>query len=229
MNATTSPALTLPPPHLTARKIGESSSGPIPVYFFLDFSNIAISASRLGTERGDGIYCDRHIRLSLMNLRRLAQRNRGWGSGFAAAAFSSSCSGLRKQMQDAGIELYDSERGIRSGREQNVDGQIQLEMYSLLSRRLPLGVVVLASGDGAGCEVGKGFIPVLQHLNESGFAIEVLSWGHSFNHKLRTWAENHGRSIVLDPFYEDLTFIHGCRNVAPVHALYRKVAIHRLI
>jgi hypothetical protein len=131
-------------------------------------------------------------------------------------------------MIQAGIELEISECGARSGREQNVDERIQLEMYRLQANYIPRGIVVLATGDGAGSVEGRGFLPVLQQLSESGFDIEVMSWEHSFHGKLRNWAESHGRAIVLDPFYKDLTFIDGGRNASSVNEIYKKVALHRL-
>ncbi len=198
------------------------------VYFFLDFWNITRSAAHLAASHGDGIYNDRRVRLSCPNLRAFAERDRRWGSGYAAAAVSNPCAGLCKQMTQAGIDLEVSECGARSGREQNVDERIQLEMYRLQAHCIPRGIVVLATGDGAGSAEGRGFLPVLQQLSESGFDIEVMSWEHSFHGKLRDWAELHGRAIVLDPFYKDLTFIDGGRSASSVNALYKKVALHRL-
>ena len=198
------------------------------VYFFLDFWNITISAAHLAASHGDGIYNDHRVRLSCPNLRALVERDRRWGAGYAAAAVSNPCAGLCKQMRQVGIDLEVSECGVRSGREQNVDERIQLEMYRLQAHSVPRGIVVLATGDGAGSAEGRGFLPVLQQLSESGFDIEVMSWEHSFHGKLRDWAESHGRAIVLDPFYKDLTFIDGGRNASSVNALYKKVALHGL-
>ena len=78
--------------------LGASSTvhARIRVYFFLDFSNIAISASQLAAKNGDGIYSDHRIRLHCDNLRALAERGRQWQSGFAAAGFSNPQSNIKQ-------------------------------------------------------------------------------------------------------------------------------------
>jgi hypothetical protein len=68
----------------------------------------------------------------------------------------------------------------------------------------------------------------LKYLREQGFDIEVMSWEHSLNPCLRSWAESNGRSILLNPFYENLTFVDGGRRASSANALYKKVALHRL-
>jgi len=210
--------------------LGASSTvhARIPVYFFLDFSNIAISASQLAAKNGDGFYSDHRIRLHCDNLRALAERGRQWQSGFAAAGFSNPQSNIKQHFDRAGIKMHLSERGLSTRREQNVDQLIQLEMWKLLQRHCPPGVVVLATGDGAGAIDGEGFIPTLKYLREQGFDIEVMSWEHSLNPCLRSWAESNGRSILLNPFYENLTFVDGGRRATSANALYKKVALHRL-
>ncbi len=194
------------------------------VYFFLDFSNIKYSGSQIACLHGDGIYCDTLFRLSCSNLRALAQQGRRWASGFSAAALSKQSIILKTQMAEAGIHFEQSEKGIISRREQNVDERIQLEMYRLLNPNVVRGNVVLASGDGAGHQEGCGFLPALQALHMGGYSIEVLSWGHSLNNGLRNWAEHNGRVVLLDPFYENITFIEGGRQPSTQSELQKRMA-----
>lgn len=225
--ANTLPPQAIPTHTLATRPSKNHAIEPV-VYFFLDFWNITISATHLAASNGDGIYADRRIRLSWQNLRALAERGRVWGAGYSAAGTSYKSANLRNQMAQAGINIEVSELGARSGSEQNVDERIQLEMYRLLQPEIPRGVVVLATGDGAGSDNGRGYLPAIQQLSKSGFEIEVMSWEHSFNRKLRNWAEAYGRAIVLDPFYAELTFVPGGRKASHVNSLYRKIVQHRL-
>jgi hypothetical protein len=133
------------------------------------------------------------------------------------------------QMAEAGIHFEQSEKGIISRHEQNVDERIQLEMYRLLKPNVVRGHVVLASGDGAGHQEGCGFLPALQALHMGGYSIEVLSWEHSINRELRNWSESNGRVVILDPFYKDITFIQGGRKPSGLNHLHRKMAKLRLI
>ena len=44
-------------------------------------------------------------------------------------------------------------------------------------------------------------------MHDKGWRIEVLSWRHSCNRRMREWAENVGRFIALDDCYESTTFL----------------------
>jgi hypothetical protein len=211
-----------------AHKIAISVSAKRPVYFFLDYSNIAISAQDVGW-LSDGHAARHSIRLHARNLRALAQRNRDWKFGFAAAGLHATCPSLCRHFEEASINIHVSERGNNSNREQNVDERIQYEMLRLTKKCHERGTVVLATGDGAGSTRGEGFHSVLENLLEHGYSIELLSWKHSLNSDLRLWVETHGRYIALDSFYQDITFIEGGREATGTHVLNRKIAKQGLI
>ncbi|MEX1027126.1 MAG: NYN domain-containing protein [Candidatus Paceibacterota bacterium] len=195
------------------------------VYFFLDFSNIAISASQLAPDYGDGVFGQRSVRLHSENLRSFVQRERIWGSGYAAAGLTDQRSLIKRPFEQVDITFDICERGCITGAEQNVDQRIQLEMMRLLEPDVEKGTVVLATGDGNGFSDNQGFIRTLAALHRSGFGVEVMSWRHSFNQHLRDWTHDHGgRVIELDDFYHDLTFIKDGRRATPKHQLGNKLA-----
>lgn len=200
-----------------------------PVYFFLDFSNIAINARQVGLTHGDGFMDSQSIRLSSSNLRLFAQRNRLWGGGYAAVGLNDQQSQIKRHFEQAGIRFDICERGKISGKEQNIDQRIQLEMYRLLSPSFQKGTVVLATGDGNGFADRRGFVEALATLHSHGFAVEVLSWRHSFNRFLKSWAVEHGQAIELDKYYADLTFVHARRPATALYCLSRKLVRDRLI
>lgn len=200
-----------------------------PVYFFLDFANIGINARQLAAEHGDGLLRGRDVRLSCENLRLFAQRNRPWGSGYAAAALCNQQAAIKRHFEQQGIRFEICEPGAISGKEQNVDRCIQLEMHRLITSGRPKGSVVLATGDGAGHHRGEGFLDALATAYRAGFAIEVMSWRHSFNEALRDWAITHGRVIELDDYYHDLTFVQGGRRATSKYQLSRKLARNGIV
>tara|TARA_R110002049_G_scaffold285698_4_gene467052 strand:+ start:211256 stop:211954 length:699 start_codon:yes stop_codon:yes gene_type:complete len=193
------------------------------VHFFLDFSNIAISASNIAVENGDGLFDQQLVRIHAGNLRQIAQRNRCWGSGFAAAGLVDQQSRIKNAFEKEGVSFEICERGRITNREQYVDQRIQLQMHRLLRRPVERGVVVLATGDGNRTADSDGFIETLATLNEYGFRIEVMSWRDSMNSNLRSWASRFGRFIELDDFYRDLTFVVGGRCATPQHELGSKL------
>ena len=68
------------------------------------------------------------------------------------------------------------------------------------------GIVVLLTGDGAGFDSGVGFHADLERMYRRNWRIEFISWRHSCNTRMRDWADQNGRFIALDDFYESVTF-----------------------
>ena len=46
-------------------------------------------------------------------------------------------------------------------------------------------------------------------MHQRHWRIEVLSWRHSCNRRMREWAEEIGKFIALDDFYESITFLEA--------------------
>ena len=198
------------------------------VYFFLDFSNIAISAGQLAADHGDNMFGRNRVRLHAPNLRAFVERERLWGDGYAAVGLWNQHAAIKSRFEESGIRFDIYERGQNSNKEQNVDERIQYEMLQLLHPSVERGTVVLATGDGNGYADKRGFIQTLSILHAHHFKIEVMSWKHSLNGTLRDWAQQNGRIIELDDFYRGLTFIEGYRSAEPSHYLNRKLARLRI-
>ena len=43
--------------------------------------------------------------------------------------------------------------------------------------------------------------------NRRRWRVEILSWRHSCNQRMRGWAEENGVFVALDDFYESITFL----------------------
>ncbi len=69
------------------------------------------------------------------------------------------------------------------------------------------GVVVLLTGDGAGYLKNDGFHITLELMRQRGWRVEVLSWTHSCNRRMKEWAELNGVFVALDDFYDSITFL----------------------
>ena len=85
------------------------------------------------------------------------------------------------------------------------------------------GIAVILTGDGAGFADGVGFHADLERMHRKGWRIEVLSWRHSCNRRMREWAEENGKFIALDDFYDSVTFLElpipGQPTAAPRYAV----------
>ena len=69
------------------------------------------------------------------------------------------------------------------------------------------GIVTLLTGDGAGYLEDAGFHRTLERMRKRDWKVEILSWRHSCNQRMRRWAESNGVFVALDDFYESITFL----------------------
>ena len=53
-------------------------------------------------------------------------------------------------------------------------------------------------------------------MHKRGWRIEVISWRHSCNNRMRRWAERNGKFIALDDFYESVTLLEPPAPGRPV-------------
>ena len=78
------------------------------------------------------------------------------------------------------------------------------------------GIVVLLTGDGAGYLEGAGFHSTLERMHRRDWRVEILSWAHSTNQRMRRWAEANGIFVALDDFYHSITFMEPSRPGFPM-------------
>ena len=105
------------------------------------------------------------------------------------------------------VQLFD--RGSpQRGEQEMPDRLLQLRMLeNALDYNGAPGIVVLLTGDGAGYMEGAGFHSTLERMHRRGWRVEILSWAHSCNQRMRLWAEENGVFVALDDFYDAVTFM----------------------
>lgn len=177
------------------------------VFVYWDNSNIFISAREVAIDR-EGEVARYRIRIHFRNLLRLAHGDREIGRAVAVGSIPPELRHVWNRLENEGIEVQLFERGAMMGREQGVDQALQVAMLrDAFDHNGDPGVAVLLTGDGAGFYDGVGFHADLERMRHRGWRIEVLSWRHSCNRRMREWAERHGKFVVLDDFYESVTFL----------------------
>jgi hypothetical protein len=188
----------------------------LPVYFFMDVSNILIGAQQFLVQQGLAPASERKLqRIHLGHLVSLARGPRRWQDGFACSGGNRPVPQVAPLYEHAGIRFAYRENVV-SGSEQSVDLAIRHEMTNLalnthLGHTEP-GVVVLATGDGNRSE-GESFVDCLGKLRLIGHQVELMSWRGCLNKSLQEWVESQdGETIVLDHFWDAITFTpHGRR------------------
>lgn len=117
--------------------------------------------------------------------------------------------GLWNRMEARGVEVALFDRGQPGRGEQEVpDRYLQLRMLEdALDYNGTPGIVTLLTGDGAGYLEGAGFHRTLERMHRRGWRVEILSWRHSCNQRIRRWAKEHGVFVALDDFHDSITFL----------------------
>ena len=138
---------------------------------------------------------------------RLAHADRPLRKAMAAGSVPPELRQLWNWLEQQGVEVRLFNR-IRPdlGEQEIPDRLLQLQMLEDAMDYDP-GIVVLLTGDGAGYLEGAGFHSTLQRIHRRGWKIEILSWRHSCNYRMREWAEENGVFVPLDDFYESITFL----------------------
>ena len=181
------------------------------VFIYWDNSNIYISATEIAAER-EGPDARYRLRLHFRNLLRLASADRPIESAIAVGSVPPELRNVWTRLENAGVKVELSERGALHGAEQGVDQKLQANMLrNALDYNGDPGIAVLLTGDGSGFYDGVGFHADLERMHRKGWRIEVLSWTYSCNRRMKEWAEQNGKFIALDDFYESITFLEPPR------------------
>ena len=188
------------------------------VFIYWDNSNIFHEAQRLAEERSEGPNARYRIRVHFDNMLRLAHADRPIERALAVGSVPPEMRQLWNRMESNGIEVRLFDRGSRERGEQEIpDRLLQLRMLEdALDYSEDPGIAVLLTDDGAGYLEGAGFHSTLERMHRRNWHIEILSWVHACNQRMRRWAENNGVFVPLDDFYDAITFMEPSTSPSSV-------------
>ena len=183
------------------------------VFIYWDNSNIFHEAQRLAEEMEQGPGARFRVRIHFENMFRLAHADRPVQKALAAGSVPPEMRQLWNRMEGRGVDVHLFDRGTPDRGEQDIpDRVLQLRMLEdALDYNGDPGIVVLLTGDGAGYLEGAGFHSTLERMHKRGWRVEILSWAHSTNQRMRRWAEANGIFVSLDDFYGAITFMAPSR------------------
>ena len=177
------------------------------VFIYWDNSNIFHEAQRLAEREGHDARF--RVRINFENLMRLAHADRKVAQALVTGSVPPEMRQLWNRMEAAGVETQVIDRGARERGEQDMpDRLLQLRMLeNTVDFNGDPGIAVVLTGDGAGYLEGAGFHSTLERMHKKGWRIEILSWEHSCNQRMRQWAERNGIFVALGNFYDAITFL----------------------
>ena len=186
------------------------------VFIYWDDSNILISAQEAAVER-EGEAVRFRVRIHFRNLLELAHAKRAVEHATAVGSIPPELRHVWNRLENEGVTVQLLERGAVQGREQGVDQALQTVMLrDGFDYNGTPGIAVMLTGDGAGFHDGVGFHADLERMRRRGWDVEVLSWRHGCNRRMREWAEENGKFIALDDFYDSITFLESAAPGQPL-------------
>ena len=188
------------------------------VFIYWDNSNIFLEAQRLAEERNSGPDARYRVRVDFASMLRLAHADRPVERARAAGSVPPEMRQLWNRLESPGVEVQLFDRGSAGAGEQEMPDRIlQLRMLEDgWDYNGDPGIAVLLTGDGAGYQEGAGFHRTLERMHDHGWRVEILSWAHSCNQRMRSWAQENGVFIALDDFYDSITFLEPSRPGHPL-------------
>lgn len=183
------------------------------VFVYWDNSNIFHEAQRFAVERNEGPNARSRVRINFEAMLRLAHADRPMKKALAAGSVPPEMRQLWNRMEGLGVDVKLFDRGESGQGEQDMpDRVLQLRMLEdALDYNGDPGITTLLTGDGAGYLEGAGFHSTLERMHKRGWRIEILSWAHSCNQRMRRWAQAHGVFVPLDDYYEAITLMEQSR------------------
>ena len=178
------------------------------VFVYWDNSNIFHAAQDLAEERNGDANARQRVRINFENLLRLAHADRPLTKAVAAGSIPPALANLWNNLHRAGVEVHLYDRGEPGrGEQETPDRWLQLRMLEDTVDYIDNpGTVVLLTRDGAGYNDGRGFHRTLERMRGRGWQVELLSWVHSCNRRMRDWVEENGVFVPLDDYYKAVTF-----------------------
>ena len=183
------------------------------VFIYWDNSNISYEAQRLAGEREESPGARYLVRINFDAMLRLARAGREVRHAVAVGSIPPEMRHLWNRLENSGVEVKLFDRGGPERGEQDMpDRLLQLRMLEdALDHNGDPGIAVLLTGDGAGYFEGAGFHSTLERMHKRGWRVEILSWAHACNQRMRHWAEENGVFVALDDFYAAVTFVEPSR------------------
>ena len=183
------------------------------VFIYWDNSNISYEAQRLAGEREESPGARYLVRINFDAMLHLARAGREVRHAVAVGSIPPEMRHLWNRLEHSGVEVKLFDRGGPERGEQDMpDRLLQLRVLEdALDHNGDPGIAVLLTGDGAGYFEGAGFHSTLERMHKRGWRVEILSWAHACNQRMRHWAEENGVFVALDDFYAAVTFVEPSR------------------
>lgn len=177
------------------------------MYIFWDNSNIHISGLNVMAKK-EPTQLKELFRTNFKNLFDLVRNNRHVDAAYLSGSIPPPNNALWDYLKNMGIQLQLLNKTAEGTEQESVDMSLQTMMLrtAIDCISTPSTIAVL-TGDGAGKQLGEGFLSDLKRIKSMGWNIEVYSWVDSCNRYLKEYVEQNGKFVALDDYYFSITFL----------------------
>ena len=174
---------------------------------FWDNSNIHISGLK-AMEQKEPDQLKELFRTNFKNLFELVRNNREVESAYLSGSIPPPNNALWDYLKNMGINLQLLNKTAEGTEQESVDMSLQTMMLrTAMDHMSEPSTIAILTGDGAGKQLGEGFLSDLKRIKNLGWNIEVYSWENSCNRYLKEYAQKNGKFIALDDYYFSITFL----------------------
>ena len=178
------------------------------VFIYWDNSNIFHEAQRVAGQEENAPDVRYRVRIHFDNMLRLAHADRPIERALAIGSVPPEMRQLWNRLENGGVKV----ESFDCADEPMPNSLLQLRMLeNALDYIDDPSIAVLLTGYGAGYTEGGSFHRTLDRMRRKGWRVEILSWSHSCNRRMRRWAEENGAFISLDDFYRSITYLEPSR------------------
>lgn len=177
------------------------------MYIFWDNSNIHISGLNVMIEK-EPEQPKELFRTNFKNLFELVRHNRNVDAAYLSGSIPPPNNALWDYLESMGIKLQLLNKTADGTEQESVDMSLQTMMLrTAIDQMSSPSTIAVLTGDGAGKQLGEGFLSDLKRIRTIGWEIEVYSWSSSCNRFLKDFAESEGKFISLDDYYYSITYL----------------------
>lgn len=182
------------------------------MYIFWDNSNIHISGLSHVMPVKEPQASRELYRTYFANIFKLVKKDRDIDCAYLSGSIPPPNDQLWDYLKRLNIKLQLLNRTADGKEQESVDMSLQTMMLRTAIDNPP-SIMAIVTGDGAGKQLGEGFLSDIQRIKERfGWQIELYAWETSCNRRLKQYAINNGSFTRLEDYYESITFIQKDKN-----------------
>lgn len=187
------------------------------MYIFWDNSNIHYAGLDIVFPRREPGVQKELYRTHFSNLLDLVVQGRTVDDIYFAGSVPPKGDALWNHIGGLGITPSLLPRSLTDGEADTTDHVLQLALLRLAMDCKKPHTIALLTGDGAGINNGQGFLADAKRIAEKGWKFEVYSWDSACHSKLKQFAQENGKYVNLEDYYENITFIKNGRRVKSLY------------